>query len=612
MSRPGFPESWVPEFDWQCPTSQELYPPGPGQGQTPPTMDSGYLSDPPTDPPTRVSSPSNPGPSRPPWEAFYGFVFPLPTPQLSTSSIIPATDESDKQPLPDSTDCGSEPSSETSAQVSATTDAEIVENISREASASGSDGESGGPRSEIQDLPRLHSRESPEGFPRLARRVGLAQLRIELLSFSRGSGHDDEHGREFSVSPPPENHTPSTERASTDTEDASEATGNEPATSNSDGHGQPVNDTSNPGTGPGVPGRALGSEREGSDPNGNGGDRGRGRKRKRRDFYDSQDATARFACPYQVHEMWRDCLQRGPRNPKGGCVDMQRLKQHLGRRHMASSRCHTCWVSFDSKAKRADHVQSGGCREKPRPELERFMDAEHESQVEQLSGPMSQETWWKLFRLLIPGMQSQELAWLKARYYPYYISGDFLLSIPSLNFDNVLISQLPEVRDDTFEVSQENSHTFSQTLSVPVFESARGSSQDFLFTNLTLPQPDWSFSTPQTGASSTSSNPLSTPLSSNPTQQSSPFARPESVNAENDNTQLRRNIERLKERNRRADSQITALHDASREGLHSIRRADSVLEELMSNADVPGSVYESLAQISKILEGAAETLRRGF
>lgn len=34
----------------------------------------------------------------------------------------------------------------------------------------------------------------------------------------------------------------------------------------------------------------------------------------------------RFACPYQAFEPLLDCLRRGPRNPKGGCEGISRLK----------------------------------------------------------------------------------------------------------------------------------------------------------------------------------------------------------------------------------------------------------------------------------------------
>jgi hypothetical protein len=94
-------------------------------------------------------------------------------------------------------------------------------------------------------------------------------------------------------------------------------------------------------------------------------------------------------------------------------------RQHLSRRHMLSFRCQTCWRSFDNKTKLADHTQSTFCPKRPRLESERFMQVEHESEVEKPCGSISEEeTWWGLFQLLIPGMDTQSTAWIKSQYYP--------------------------------------------------------------------------------------------------------------------------------------------------------------------------------------------------
>ena len=47
------------------------------------------------------------------------------------------------------------------------------------------------------------------------------------------------------------------------------------------------------------------------------------------------------------------------------------------------------------------------------------MEPNHESEVEKPCGSMSEEdTWWRLFRLLIPEMESWDLAYLKGLYDP--------------------------------------------------------------------------------------------------------------------------------------------------------------------------------------------------
>lgn len=122
---------------------------------------------------------------------------------------------------------------------------------------------------------------------------------------------------------------------------------------------------------------------------------------------------------------------------------------------MLSFRCSTCWRSFDTKAKQIEHgqslVPSTSCRPKPQPESDRFMDARHESDIDSIySGSTSgeEETWWALFRLLIPGMATRAACWLKANYCPYYITSNFSPTTPSPNFPDAPFSQLGYLSDD--------------------------------------------------------------------------------------------------------------------------------------------------------------------
>jgi hypothetical protein len=69
--------------------------------------------------------------------------------------------------------------------------------------------------------------------------------------------------------------------------------------------------------------RAFDSEENGQDKQGNG---------KRRRYLGTPDTSKnllRFACPYQVYERAQDCLRQGPRNPRGGCDGIYRLKYVL-------------------------------------------------------------------------------------------------------------------------------------------------------------------------------------------------------------------------------------------------------------------------------------------
>lgn len=67
----------------------------------------------------------------------------------------------------------------------------------------------------------------------------------------------------------------------------------------------------------------------GSQGVGEGGDGGRrGRKRRKGDEpISAMESRPRFACPYRVFEPDAlNCLERGPKNPLGGCEDISRLK----------------------------------------------------------------------------------------------------------------------------------------------------------------------------------------------------------------------------------------------------------------------------------------------
>ncbi|KAM7194057.1 hypothetical protein V8F20_008153 [Naviculisporaceae sp. PSN 640] len=184
-------------------------------------------------------------------------------------------------------------------------------------------------------------------------------------------------------------------------------------------------------------------------PGGSGGHNPK--KRRSGSPLDRTKLSLRFACPYQVYEPQQDCLQHGKRNPGGGCFGISRLRQHLSRRHMLSFRCQTCWRSFDTKAKQAEHVQDANCRPKSRSEEEGFMEPALEAHVDALCGNTGLEEkdrWWELFRLLIPGMSSMDDdSWSRKRLdypnLPYYIAGNRPSAVPALDFTNFTFPQPP-------------------------------------------------------------------------------------------------------------------------------------------------------------------------
>ncbi|KAK1764956.1 hypothetical protein QBC33DRAFT_517170 [Phialemonium atrogriseum] len=284
---------------------------------------------------------------------------------------------------------------------------------------------------------------------RPARQVGIARIRVELLSVSRpGDGYDSEASEPLSAD---EGEGP----VDDDGQRGEEESGNNPGSSGSSPGNPSSNTVQGPSGGSGSSGN--GQQDSGSNERGSGG-RGGGRKRRRQNSPDAamKKTIQRFACPYQVYEPFQGCLGRGPRNPKGGCDGIYRLRQHLSRRHMLSSRCPTCWRSFDTKTKQDEHIKIAKCQERPRPVGELFMDTDHESEVEKPCGSMSEEdTWWKLFRLLIPGMETRDFCWLNTHYYPYYIAYDVSMTIPTLNFINTSFSQ-PQPETSTGDVSTTN------------------------------------------------------------------------------------------------------------------------------------------------------------
>lgn len=74
--------------------------------------------------------------------------------------------------------------------------------------------------------------------------------------------------------------------------------------------------------------------------------------------------------------------------------------------------------------------------------------------------------------------------------------------------------------------------------------------------------------------------------------------------------QIRRNYERIKERSRRAESEIERLHEVNRGNRDDIGQADGILEELMDSENMPGEMYEKLMDVSRLLERVSGRIRR--
>lgn len=71
--------------------------------------------------------------------------------------------------------------------------------------------------------------------------------------------------------------------------------------------------------------------------------------------------------------------------------------------------------------------------------------------------------------------------------------------------------------------------------------------------------------------------------------------------AVSDQTQLRRNHERFKARNSRAEAENSELRENNRCARADLGRVDSVLDDLLASEDLPSHVFDKLSEVSEIL-----------
>ncbi|KAF4955357.1 hypothetical protein FGADI_4601 [Fusarium gaditjirri] len=260
--------------------------------------------------------------------------------------------------------------------------------------------------------------------------------------------------------------------------------------------------------------------------------------------------SLRFACPYQAFEQFQGCFRPGPRNPNGGCASIQRLRQHLCRRHMRSYRCTRCWQLFEKKDRLEAHAfQSTFCIFK---------------------NMSPKEAWWKMFQLLIPGAQSTDLQFLKALYCPYYVCTESS-DIPCMSFPGV-----------SFELDQP---------SIPVSTVEEGRSSIGKFDIIVAPSQNLGFGSPA------------------PTQTRYPSQGSELVDSSREQ-RLVRHIQKLREKHLNAETKIRFLQEATRNTLSQVGRADEAIEDLLaSDKGLPDHIYERLSEVSAILSNIRRDLR---
>ncbi|KAI1810953.1 hypothetical protein GGS20DRAFT_589018 [Poronia punctata] len=331
----------------------------------------------------------------------------------------------------------------------------------------------------------------------------------------------------------------------------------------------------------------------GNDERQGGGEEPSSTPSKRRDL----PQLLRFACPYQAHEPFRSCFKPARNNPSGGCDGIKRLKQHLCRRHMASSRCQRCWISFDSRRKLESHLgHPVQCGIKERPANEVFMSEEHEKEINKfsLAGLSEEETWWAWFQLLIPEMRDRDLASLRLEYWPYYYSPPFLAPTSSL-------TNMPFLQSTT------------STLGNGLFGDDHGNPQGLLPEN------------PQAMFPAASSMPrfslppleLFDDLDRNRTVDPSVGSRPGSslLTAASHTQPLSsghdyRNYDRLRSRYSRLEAVNNILREANGESQANVGRAEEILENILVSVELPDDLYEKLSQIAEILSVVKERLSR--
>ncbi|KAM5375750.1 hypothetical protein ACJZ2D_005806 [Fusarium nematophilum] len=345
-----------------------------------------------------------------------------------------------------------------------------------------------------------------------------------------------------------------------------------------------------------------------SDDDGN-----RPRKKPRRKPPSAATARRRFACPYQVFEPWRHCLKPSGKNRNGGCDGISRLKDHLARKHMSSSRCERCWKWFSSGNKIQEHRRKE-CFEMERPEYERFMTSEQETLVKKCGGTQPEEAWWSLFQLLIPGMQQEDLPELQTRYFPYYI--DMSLTIPSITLPNISFAPTAsEAHQAAWAIPSsdfsgpENTSLTSQSFFVPVYgasaqQAAPAAGQDFGSESpaLILPSEQQPFEPVST-----------TPSSGNTSSMTGSYTPPSTLNATprptGDVSQMRRNYDRLKMRAIQTDSQNAELRETistTREELGTIR---GLLDDVLDTCSLEDEAYQRLSNAAEMLVGLTGRLR---
>jgi len=164
------------------------------------------------------------------------------------------------------------------------------------------------------------------------RQIGVAKIRLKFLSISRIPNVDGDCANSDASSIDEDDRPVDEDGEQTGPSNNSNSNSYDSGPGGSAGVGQGAQGDSGP----------SGNETQDSGSRERGGD-GQGGSRKRRRPNTPNSSNKRFACPYQVYEQFHHCLQRGPRNPEGGCKGMYRLRCVLCRlRRLKPPLCRRC------------------------------------------------------------------------------------------------------------------------------------------------------------------------------------------------------------------------------------------------------------------------------
>ncbi|RSL79524.1 hypothetical protein CEP51_007291 [Fusarium floridanum] len=457
-----------------------------------------------------------------------------------------------------------------------------------------------------QSKPIVDSKAIVSGTNSL-QQVGLARIRVEILSLSdkyRHLMHDDDETMDESAEET-DNEGYADDDCRSGAQDSQTSSENVSTTTVNSGIQAQTYTSADQST---LPCRRTWSERENEeDEDGNN----RQRKRPRRKLRDTELPRGRFACPYQAYEPWRNCFRPSQRNPKGGCDNISRLRDHMTRKHMPSYRCRRCWKHFNARQQVLEHEQ-GDCIQKVPPEYERFMTPEQERELDHCGEVQPVDTWWKMFRLLVPGMALEDFADLKTRYFPYYVYIDMSLTTPAMNLSNISFQHEPtpslsqaDGNEATTAFLDTPSNTLgfdstnltSQSLTVPIFGAAIPQLPSIPSFQSSIPEAA-ALCVAQQSSESDSTAPSDTINVSSTPASSLNLAQPSSTT---NTSQMRRNYDRLKLRASQTDAENGELRETISTAREELRTAGELLEEVLGMDNLEVGVYEQLSRAAEIL-----------